>query len=404
MEIMTNKIINKIIIILSLVLNNTAFSSDIILKDIRVGTSKTTTRIVLDFNKNVQYSIFNLRNPYRLVIDTTDFKTKIAPETIYQNGAIRSIRTGTFSPNISRTVIDLKYPVKIKKVSSYKKDIKKLVIDIIKTSKKQHQNQKPIKSAQWNSLERKGKTAQKKEFEKISRPIEKAGKPLIMLDAGHGGPDSGAIGIGGYYEKRITLAIAKEVYKTLKATGKFNVGLTRNRDIYIPLRTRYRIAEKRQADFFISIHADKHTKSSVRGMSIYTLSDKASDREAAKLARKENAFDQMISSSSLKNEDDTKGILIDLTQNNVMNSASELTYYLIKVAKYNKVRLLRRPHRFAGFAVLKSPNIPSILIEAGYMSNKYDIKNLNNKNWRKRFAEVLTKALIQYYKKYPFQN
>ncbi|MFL2660028.1 MAG: N-acetylmuramoyl-L-alanine amidase [Alphaproteobacteria bacterium] len=398
------KIISKIIIILSLTLSTKAFSSDIVLKDIRVGTSKITTRIVLDFNKNVQYNIFNLRNPYRLVIDTTDFKTKLAPETLYQKGAIRSIRTGTFSPNVSRTVIDLKYPIKIKKVLQYKKDSKKLVIDIIKASKNEHKNQKSIKSDLWSSLERKSKIAQKKELDKISQPIKKSGKPLIILDAGHGGPDAGAIGIGGYYEKRVTLAIAQEVYKTLKATGKFNVGLTRSRDIYIPLRTRYRIAEKRQADFFISIHADKHSKSSVRGMSIYTLSNKASDREAAKLARKENAFDEMISGSSLKNEDDTKGILIDLTQNNVMNSASELTNYLIKVAKYNKIKLLRRPHRFAGFAVLKSPNIPSILIEAGYMSNKYDIKNLNNKNWRKRFANVLTKSLIQYYEKYPLQN
>lgn len=100
------KIISKIIIILSLTLSTKAFSSDIVLKDIRVGTSKITTRIVLDFNKNVQYNIFNLRNPYRLVIDTTDFKTKLAPETLYQKGAIRSIRTGTFSPNVSRTVID----------------------------------------------------------------------------------------------------------------------------------------------------------------------------------------------------------------------------------------------------------------------------------------------------------
>ena len=129
--------------------------------------------------------------------------------------------------------------------------------------------------------------------------IKKSGKPLIILDAGHGGPDAGAIGIGGYYEKRVTLAIAQEVYKTLKATGKFNVGLTRSRDIYIPLRTRYRIAEKKTSRFF-HIYSDKHSKSSVRGMSIYTLSNKASDREAAKLARKENAFDEMISGSSLK--------------------------------------------------------------------------------------------------------
>ena len=172
-------------------------------------------------------------------------------------------------------------------------DGNKLIIDIKKSSSKQHNSQKKITSKNWNNLEKRSKTAQRKEIEKISQPTAKAGKPLIIIDAGHGGADPGSIGVGGHYEKHITLAISKVLYAELKKSKMFNVGMTRKNDKYIPLRTRYRIAERRQADFFISIHADKHRKSSVRGMSIYTLSDKASDRGTA-LARKENSFDEMV--------------------------------------------------------------------------------------------------------------
>lgn len=392
-------------LLLSLIFVSSANAKDIVLKDIKTGSNKTTTRIVLELNQKVEYNIFNLKNPYRLVIDTSDFKSLISAEKIKNNkGAIRTIRTGTFSPKVSRTVIDLKFPIKIKSVRQKKVGKStQLIIDISKSSIKSHTSQKKITSKYWNALEKKSNAIRKKEIEQLSKPIKKAGKPLIIIDAGHGGPDSGSIGVGGYYEKHITLSIAKKVYKVLKASGKFNVGLTRNRDIYIPLRTRYRIAEKRNADFFISIHADKHRKSFIRGMSIYTLSNKSSDREAAKLARKENAFDEMVSDNNIKDENSIKSILIDLTQTDVMNSASSYANSLIKIAKKNKIKLLRRPHRFAGFAVLKSPSIPSILIETGYMSNKHDIKNLKSDKWKTRFAESVKKALIIHFRNNPIK-
>ena len=396
----TKKITIFLIFVFTFVFNNTAFSSDTALKSFAHKTEGTKTLIQLTFNKPIEYHIFMLSNPYRLVIDSTKLKNSMDYKSI-NKGAIKIIQGGQFSPNVTRTVIHLKYPVKI---YNYKKDGKKLMVNIEKSSAKNHKNQKSIKSKAWNALEKRSKSAQRKEIEKISKPIAKAGKPLIIIDAGHGGPDPGSIGVGGHYEKHITLAISKVLYAELKKSKKFNVGMTRTNDKYIPLRTRYRIAERRQADFFISIHADKHRKSSVRGMSIYTLSDKASDREAAKLARKENAFDEMVGQSPLDNEDETKGILIDLNQSEAMYSASKLSNSLIKIAKKNKIRTLRNPHRFAGFAVLKSPNVPSILIETGYMSNKYDIQNLRSKKWKSRFAKSVRIALEKYFKEHPIKN
>ena len=381
-----------------------SFASDLILKDIRLGSDKGNTRIVLDLTKTTEYKVFTLKNPYRIVIDTSQFSTKLEPQIpIKVKNAVKSIRHGVFRPNVSRTVIELRYPVLIKKAYMLKGKNIRFLVDVARASPKKHTQQKTIQSKGWAVVQKNSEKKQKANIAEQSKFVKKGGKPLIVIDAGHGGPDPGAIGIGGKYEKNITLSIAKILRTELLKTGRYTVYLTRTKDIYVPLRTRYSIAEKKKADFFISIHADKHNKRSTRGMSVYTLSSKSSDREAARLARKENMFDELIGADT-KDEDDIVNILIDITQSGTMNTSSIFANALVKSAKKHKIKLLRRPHRFAGFAVLKSPHVASVLIESGYMSNKYDIQNLTNKKWQRRFAVSIRKTLDTHFKNHPISE
>ena len=316
---------------------------------------------------------------------------------------MKNIRHGNFRPGVSRTVIELRYPISIKKVQLLKGNSPRFVIDIQKSSVASHTKQKVFQSRGWGTLQTKSTKKQNAYIAKESKAVKKGGKPLIVIDAGHGGLDPGSKGVGGKWEKHITLAIAKQLRAELLRTKRYKVYLTRSSDYYIPLRTRYRIAEKKKADFFISIHADSHRKSSTRGMSVYTLSDKSSDREAARLAKKENAFAELVGDKT-KDENDILNILIDVAQGGTMNASASFAKIMVKNIKNAKIKLLRRPHRFAGFAVLKSPYVPSVLIESGYMSNKYDISNLSNITWQKRFALTIRKSLDSYFKSHPISE
>ena len=381
-----------------------SFASGLILKEIRLGRDKATTRIVLDLTKTTDYKVFTLKNPYRVVIDTSQFSTKLEPKISFKKkNAVRSIRHGTFRPNVSRTVIELRYPVLIKKAHMLTGENPRFLVDVVKTSPKKHAKQKTIQSKGWDTLQTNSKRKQKANIAEQSKSVKKGGKALIVIDPGHGGPDPGCIGIGGIYEKHVTLALSKVLRTELLKTGRYTVHLTRSQDTYIPLRTRYSIAEKKKADFFISIHADKHQKRSTRGMSVYTLSSKSSDREASRLARKENLFDELIG-EEVKDEGQIVNILIDITQSGTMNASSMFANALVKIAKKDKIKLLRRTHRFAGFAVLKSPHIASVLIEAGYMSNKHDVKNLINKKWQRQFARSIRKTLDSHFKNHPISE
>ena len=402
------KLLRNIVIILSMtfisIAQSKSFASGLILKDIRVGDGKETTRIVLDLTKTTEYKVFTLKSPYRVVIDTSQFSTKLEPQIrIKAKNAVKSIRHGVFRPNVSRTVIELRHPISIKKAHILKGKNPRFLIDIVRASPKKHVKQKTIQSKGWGVVQTNSKKKQKANIAEQSKFVKKGGKALIVIDAGHGGPDPGSIGAGGKYEKHITLALAKVLRTELLKNGRYKVHLTRSKDYYIPLRTRYRIAEKKKADFFISIHADSHQKRSTRGMSVYTLSSKSSDREASRLARKENLFDELIGEDT-KDEDEIVNILIDITQSGTMNESSMFANALVKSAKNHKIRLLRRAHRFAGFAVLKSPHVASVLIESGYMSNKHDIKNLTSKKWQRRFARSIKKTLDNHFKNHPISE
>ncbi len=222
------------------------------------------------------------------------------------------------------------------------------------------------------------------------------GKRLIVIDPGHGGPDPGTIGANGTYEKHVTLAMAKELKRQLEQTGRYKVVLTRERDIFLRLRDRVAFARESSADLFMSIHADSIADGSARGPSVYTLSEKASDREAADLAEKENKAD-VIAGIDLSHETPEVGsILIDLAQRETMNRSAHFAAGMIGEIR-KETTVLRNTHRFAGFAVLKAPDVPSVLVELGFLSNPADEKALLSRAHRTKLAQAIVRATDRFF-------
>ena len=223
-------------------------------------------------------------------------------------------------------------------------------------------------------------------------------KRLVMLDPGHGGPDPGAIGVSGVQEKEITLEVARKVRRMLELTGRYKVMLTRDEDVYVPLRKRYQLAEAAGAELFISLHADINSNPRLRGTSIYTLSENASDREAAALAAKENRSDAIAGIDLSNQSDAVASFLIELRQRQTMNESALFSESLIQeVASSSK--LLRNTHRFAGFAVLKSPDVPSVLMELGYLSNRQDEKVLTDPRHQEKMARSILRATDEFFER-----
>jgi N-acetylmuramoyl-L-alanine amidase len=232
-----------------------------------------------------------------------------------------------------------------------------------------------------------------------ARPAARSPEPVhvVALDAGHGGVDPGTIGIGGIFEKNITLPTAFELRRQLEAGGHYKVVLTRNEDIFVPLRERVAIARAAGAELFISIHADSIRDKNQRGASIYTLSETASDSEAAALAAKENRAD-IIAGVNLAHENkEVTSILIDLAQRESMNRSATLASLLVDDLGRQIHLIPVKPHRFAGFAVLKAPDIPSVLIELGYLSNAGDEALLTQPRQRAQVAAAIRHAIDRYF-------
>ncbi|GIS17589.1 MAG: N-acetylmuramoyl-L-alanine amidase [Alphaproteobacteria bacterium] len=353
---------------------NILFSIDYKLKNIRFSDNhqSKSLRIVLDLTHKAPYTVFSLNNNPRLVIDLeskSEIK-KFKNESIY----IKNIRTRKTEQNVMRIVFDLKSNFYIDKhfyLKKNEKNIYRLVIDLKLNNK--------------SSVEYKEKKPRKES------------KFIITIDAGHGGIDPGAINLG-KKEKNITLIAAKEL-KNILEKKNFKVFLTRKDDTFISLRNRRNIAKKNNSDLFISLHVDSLKKKTTRGTSIYTLSEKASDSITARLAERENKVD-LIAGVNLQDVDnEVASILLDLNRRETKNSSSLFAESYVNIVRKNGHRLLRRPHRHAGFAVLKSTDIPSVLIELGFLSNVNDVKLLTKKKTRLRLLVSLAEAIELFAKK-----
>jgi len=221
-------------------------------------------------------------------------------------------------------------------------------------------------------------------------------KPIIALDPGHGGKDPGAISLNGVYEKDIVLSMGKELRQALIGTGRYRVFMTRESDVSVHLRERVRRARQAEADLFVSIHADAIRNPSVRGLSVYTLSEKASDAEAAALADRENKADIILGMDFSAESPDVTNILIDLAQRETMNRSVRFANTLLTELP-QEVRTLNHSRRYAGFAVLKAPDVPSALLEMGYLSNHTEEKLLRQRAYRAKLVHAVVRSLDRFF-------
>jgi N-acetylmuramoyl-L-alanine amidase len=221
-------------------------------------------------------------------------------------------------------------------------------------------------------------------------------KPLIMLDAGHGGVDPGAIGAAGTYEKNIALPTVHEIARQLEMARRFRVKLTRYSDEFIPLAGRVRIARAANADLFLSVHADALPSRAERGASVYTLSEKASDKEAAMLAASENSADRVGGVKLDPRDPVVSGILIDLARRQTNNLSIRLAQDVVAELRH-RIVMLNNSHRSAGFAVLKAPDIPSALVEIGCLSNRTEERDLRSAAYRAKVAQGLVRSINDYF-------
>jgi N-acetylmuramoyl-L-alanine amidase len=220
--------------------------------------------------------------------------------------------------------------------------------------------------------------------------------PVIAIDPGHGGKDPGTVGINGVLEKEVTLDVARRLRTLIERTGRYEVVLTRDDDVLISLRERIERARRADAALFISVHADSIGDSGFRGASVYTLSDQASDAEAARLAAKENRADVIAGTDLSAHDEVVAGILIDLAQRVTNNKSIEFADVLASELA-DVTALVRNTRRFAGFVVLKSPDVPSVLLELGYLSNPTDATNLARPEYRDKMARSTVRAIDRYF-------
>lgn len=367
---------------------------------VRLGRHEEFTRFVLDVSHAIDFSLFTLTEPNRVVVDLPEVEWSFGEENLPPaKGVVSALRWGLFQPGQSRVVLDLVRPATVKQAFLLPPNGQtgwRFVLDLQETTAQQF-----LAAAGPTNRIGSLKTAPepRAEVQDVAlRPAPQAPsrevnrQKVIVLDPGHGGVDPGAIGASGVYEKNITLAAAREFRDILQKSGKFKVVLTRDRDIFLPLRDRFEVARRNQADLFISLHADSIKNPAVRGLSVYTLSEKASDSEAAALADKENKAD-IIAGIDLSHESlEVTNILIDLAQRETMNLSSRIAEQLIDELQRD-VKLLRQSHRFAGFAVLKAPDVPSILVEMGYLSNTDEERLLRQASYRAKLGKALERTL-----------
>ena len=375
---------------------------------VRFGEHSEKTRIVFDLSALTAFNAVALGDPDRVVIDMRPMTSRIANTQKATSGLVLGYRFSKLSQTESRLVLNLAGPVRIEQSFLLPPDDSyghRLVIDIRKSpvqvakAVRRSEVSVPV-TAPPNPVERTRRTSQSAAVPlPIPHPFRRHRRLLsVVIDPGHGGNDPGTIGVNGVYEKNITLRFAQALRTAFNNKGGYRVSLTRGNDVYVRLRDRIAIAREVSADLFISLHADSLGDSSIRGASVYTLSETASDNEAAALAAKENRSDIIAGVDLTSQNDDVTSILIDLTQRETMNrSARYANQVLTEIRK--SARVLRKSHRFGGFAVLKAPDVPSVLVELGYLSNPRDVRFLSSMKGRAVIVGAIVRATEAFFRK-----
>ncbi len=368
------------------------------------------SELSLTLSESVSYNVYTLANPDRVVIDLPELQ--VAPTRLPRDvGLITSVRTGRPTPGTARLVVDCLEPpvVDRSRLEPIPSGTAHRLTIALKSSGRSNETSRVLPPVPVGRYATTGGSA----LQPAPRPAAKSAEAsavtdrsairVIAIDPGHGGQDPGAMTSSGVMEKSITLAAARELRDELKKVGRYKVVLTRNRDVFIRLRDRIAIARKAGADAMISIHANKMADPSIRGFSVYTLSESASDAEAAALAESENKADLITHLDLRGATPDVTNILIDIAQRETMNSAARLASLVVSQVRRD-TPLLPKPHRFAGFAVLKAPDVPSILVELGFLSNQEDTSALTSARGRRKLISAFARAIDAYFSRVEMAN
>ncbi len=375
----------------------------------RLGGDEQSTRFVADISSAVGYSVYVLPDPFRVIIDLPEIDFQLPTGRGNSGrGLVTGYRFGLFSPGRSRIVIDTRAPVLIEKsfvIPATSKKPARLVVDIVKTDRQTFlKRRENLAKARPNSAKTAAIPLPKPKprdsfiagLTRKSDRLAQRKKKTIIIDPGHGGIDSGAVSKKGLAEKDVVLSVGIILKKTLLATGRYDVKMTRKDDTFISLRKRVGFARQNFGDLFISLHADTVKFSSVRGATLYTLSEKASDKEAAALAQKENRSDIIAGVDLAEENDVVTDILIDLVQRETKNHSVYFAQTVVESLD-GITRINKTPHRFGGFVVLKAPDIPSVLLEMGFLSNGKDSQLLSSTKWRRKIAKAVARAVDKYF-------
>lgn len=395
--------------------------------DLRIADQAGATRLVLEMTEQISPEVAVLGAPDRVVLDFPAVDWALPMNAaVAKGGVIQSFRFGPFTAGRSRMVLDVSGPVVVKGAFMLEpRDNKRFryVVDLERrappaTVARPQPAPLPAPSAAYpqpgpsqhpGAAPHTGRQPPAADSPQVAAvrpvPIPQArspvrprdGRRVVAIDAGHGGVDPGAIGRGGTHEKHITLLMAREMKARMEATGRYRVILTRDQDIFVPLRDRVNIGRAHGAEMFISLHADANPKPAVRGGSVYTLSEVASDKEAEMLAAKENKADLIAGMDLSQESAEVTSILLDLAQRETMNYSAVFAAMMVSELG-RSVTLLGNSHRFAGFAVLKAPDVPSVLFELGYLSNSAEEKLLNQADYRRKIADGVIRAADRFFR------
>lgn len=354
------------------------------LKEVRMWRSPDNTRIVFDLDKSVEHKIFVLENPHRVVVDIPQTVMRANPTSVNWSGSpVQSMRTGEHGKNNLRIVFDLAHGVQPKSFFLKKNETygDRLVLDLQDPASKKASAATTTRSVSASEKER--------------RDL------IIAIDAGHGGEDPGAIGPGRVFEKHVVLAISKELERLLKNTQGYKPVLIRSGDYFVSLGGRRELARKAQADLFISIHADAFTKPSANGSSVFALSSRGATSTFAQfLADKENLSD-LVGGVSLSDKDEVlSSILVDLSMTHKQEASIDVGSSILREMGQIS-RLHSKRVELASFAVLRTPDIPSILVETGFISNPGEAKKLSTPSYQRQMAKAIFDGLDEFFNRRP---
>lgn len=359
--------------------------------DLRLGESGPVTRLVFDVSEPIGHQVFVLPDPYRLIVDLPEVDWSQASKKLPAKGQVMAVRYGTYRPGTARVVLDLKGPVAIRQA-----------VVLPPQDGRGHRFVLDVQASDRATFLASGRppppdpTPPPSKSANAAKPKRTDGKRVVVLDPGHGGVDPGTIGFSGTYEKDVTLEVALELARRLRASKKYTVHLTRDDDFFVRLRERVQFAREHNADLFMSLHADSLHDPSVRGATVYTLSDRGSDAVAEALAAKENKADAIAGIDLGRETDAVQSILIDLAQRETRNHSAKFAGLVVPEIG-RQARVWRDGRRSAAFAVLKAPDVPSVLVEMGYLSNRQDERFLTSAKGRRAIVESLARGVDRYF-------